>query len=151
MLLLALSGVVTLDTVIVAEAVVRMITVFLAIIMMMLVLVVLITVVDVLDLRSRTEYHVPDGHENGRVQGHVVDHQRRHDHHLEVGQDDRREAQRDQLWYQHVRVQHHILEMSTTFGRPGGLRRLQRGRIGSGRIGLGDGDCQYEREPENRR
>jgi len=94
-LLLALSGVVTLDTVIIDVFVVWMIAVFLAMLMMMLVLVVVITVVDVLDLGPRTEHHVPDGHENGRVQGHVVDHQRRHDHHLEVGQNDRRKAQRD--------------------------------------------------------
>lgn len=131
--LLALSGVMTLDTVIVVVVVVWMIAVFLAKTMMMLVLVVvMITVVDVLDLGPRTEHHVPDGHENGRVQGHVVDHQRRHDHHLEVGENDRREAQCDQLRYQHVRVQHHLLEVSTTFSRPGGLGRLQRGRVRSG-------------------
>lgn len=120
---------------------------------MMLIPVVVITVIDVLDLGPWTEHHVPDGHENCRVQGHVVDHQRRHDHHLEVGQNDWREAQCDQLWYQHVRVQHHLLEVSTTFSRSGGLGRLQHDRIGcgSGRIGLSRGDGQYEREPENRR
>lgn len=122
-LLLALSGVVTVDTVIVVVFVVWIIAVFLSM-MMMLVLVVVITVVDVFDLGPRTKHHVPDGHENGSVQGHVVDHQRRHDHHLEVGQNDRREAQRDQLRYQHVRVQHHVLEVSTTFSRHGGLRCL---------------------------
>lgn len=88
---------------------------------------VAITVVDVLDFGPRPEHQVPDSHENGRVQGHVVDHERVHDQHLEVGQHDGRKAQRDQLRYQHVRVHHHILEVPSALGgfhgRLGGRRR----------------------------
>lgn len=92
------------------------------VVMAMVRMIVAITVIDVLDLGPGPEHHIPDCHENGRVQGHVVHHQRRHDHHLEVGQNDRRESQCDQLWYHHVRVHRHLIEVPAAFSNIGGGR-----------------------------
>lgn len=114
---------------------------------------VAVTVVVVLDRGPGPEHQVPDGHENGSVQGHVVDHQRGHDHHFEIGQNDWRESQTDQLRYQHVRVHHHFFEVSSGFGYDRDRRRrdLVGGvRSGYGRrihVGFGVTDgYQYERQ-----
>lgn len=109
-----------------------------------------VTVIDVFFYGPGPEHQVPDQHENGSVQGHVVDHERGHDHHFEVGQNDRREAQRDQLRYQHVRAHHHVLDVSAAFGRYGRIGGRSDGGGGGRRIGLysirADGRVQREHQ-----
>lgn len=68
----------------------------------------LVAMVRVLDQGSGAgpEHDVPQGHEDRRVQRHLVHHQSLHDEHLQVGEDDGGEAPHDQLRHQHHGVEH---------------------------------------------
>lgn len=78
--------------------------------------VMVVAVVGVLDDGSRTrpEHDVPQGHEDSGVQSHIVEHERLHDEHLEVGQYDGSEAPRDQLRYEHHGVHHKVRHLHSS-------------------------------------